>query len=537
MIRMFFSLRTTAVLLLVLAGVLGSITAFEAADTPPGQYRGTYHMYGSWWFAALLMLFFLNLLGSLLRRRMRRWGENLFLHSGLGLVLLGAFFSWRCAERGMVYLSQGQQSNALEVSDRLWIEREAPDGELTRIELPRWREPQRDSLPLLNEEAGGIRLLSFFPHARVDHVPRPVTKGSGVPAIMFTIVTPHGGHELLLAGGFQEEAEVEGLRVILAPSGVQADQQPLLVVRTPTEEEVVPLDLPEDVGRTFSVVTFELEILEYAPEFTVGQPADLERPATNPALLVGIYTEDGAADTVRVFSRFPGFSRPQVPGLTDVTFVMPSRPSRRLHVYPDSLDTWRFAFSGEGETVTNTMAPGDTFFVGQGARLPMAVKALMADAEVVPRVASSLEGPAAVGLELESSDEPIWLIKDGPDVLVPTEDGQTAILRLVHTAPLPFWIRLDEATRGFYPNSSIPRVYASSLRVGTTPETYGSAQTLETNAPLSYRGWRIYQSDYGENDGRSWSGLQLAKDPGAPMAGVGVLLLLLGILVRAGRQK
>lgn len=536
MLRVFFSLRMTAALLLLLAAALGSITAFEAADTPPGQYGGTYHLYGSWWFAALLGLIFLNLFGSFFTRRLRRRWGNLLLHIGLGLVLGGAFLSWRLAERGMVYLSSGQQANALMVSDRLWIERENPDGELTRIELPRSSEPNRDSIHLLDEEAGGTRLLSFLPHALVTHVPRPATEGSGVPAVMFNIGKPHGGQELLLAGGFQEEAEVAGLRVILAPPGVVADQQPALVFRTPTEEEVVPLNLPEDIGRTFNVLAFELEILEYAPEFKVGQPTDLDRQATNPALLLGIHTEAGGADTVRVFSRFPGFSRPEVPELTDVTFVMPSRPSRRLHIYPDSHGTWRFTFLDESEIVTNTVTPGDTFFVGQGARLPMAVKELLANAEVVPRVVPSPEGPAVVGLELGSSDESIWLIEDGPDVLVPTGDGQTATLRLVHTVPLPFWIRLDDAARAFYPNSSIPRVYTSSLRIGTSPDISGPTQTLETNAPLSYQGWHIYQSEYGEDDGRSWSGLLLAKDPGAPVAGVGVLLFLVGILVRAGAQ-
>jgi hypothetical protein len=514
--------------------VLGSITAFEAVDTPPGKYPGTYHMYGSWWFAALLGLVFLNLLGSLFTRRLRRSAESLFLHVGLGLMLVGAFLSWRFAERGMVYLAQGQQSNALETSDRLWIEREAPDGELTQIELPRSSKPSRESTDPFEGEAGDIKLLSFFPHARVTHIPRPVPEGSGVPAGTFNIVTQHGGHELLLAGGFQEEAEVAGLRVILAPPDVQADHQPALVVRTQTEEEIVPVELPADIGRTFSVLAFEVEILEYAPEFKVGQPADLNKPATNPALLLAMQADTGTADTVRVFSRFPGFSKPELPELTDVTFVMPSQPGRRLHVYPDSDDAWRFTFMGEGEPITNTVAPGDTFFIGQEASFPMAVEELLADAEVVPQVVPSHEGPAAAMLELESSDEPIWLVEDGPDVLVPSEDGQTATLRLVHTMPLPFWIRLDEATQVLYPNSSIPQIYASSLRMGTSPDSYAPAQTLETNAPLSSHGWRIYQSEYGVSNGRTWSGLQLAKDPGAPMAGVGGLMLLLGILVRAG---
>jgi hypothetical protein len=509
MIRTFFSPRTTAVLLIVLAAVLGSITAFEALDAVEGEYRGTYHMYGSWWFALLLGLVFLHLIGSFPTRRMRRRWEYLSLHLGLGLVLVGAFFSWRFAERGMMYLSRGQQSNLIEVSDQLWIERESPDGELTRLALGRSRGSNRYAIHPSDNGADEITLVSILPHALVTHVPQPATTGSGVPAITFDIVTPHGNHELLMAGGFQDEAEVAGLRVVLAPPWIPVDQQPALVVQTQTEKEILPLNLPED----------------------------LSAPATNPAVLLGIQTTDGEADTVRVFSRFPGFDRPQVPGLTSITFMMPSRPGRRLHVYLDSLATWRFVFFGDGETVTNTVTQGDTFFVGQGAHLPMVITTLMANAEVIPRVAPSHDGPAAVRLEMDSIDEPVWLVEDGPDVLVPTKDGRNETLRLVHTAPLPFWIRLEEATRSFYANSSIPRVYASSVRTGTSPEFYGPAQIVETNAPLSSEGWRAYQSEYGDHDGQPWSGLLLAKDPGAPMAGAGVLVLLLGILVRAGRRR
>ena len=485
----------------------------------------------------MLGLIFLHRVGAFFTRRMRQRLETLSLHIGLGLVLAGAFFSWRFSERGIMYLSQGQQSNLIEVNDRLWIAREAPNGELIRAELPRFGEANRNAIhqPIIG--AGEAKLLSFFPHARVDHVPRPVPRGTGVPAVIFDIVTPHGDHELLLAGGFQDEAEVAGLRTVLAPPEVPADRRPALIVQTPTEERALSLSLPEDIGKTLRALEFELEILDYAPAFRVGHPSDLNDTETNPALLLSIRSTDGAADTVRLFSRFPGFARPQVPGLADITFVMPSRPSRRLHIYPDSLATWLFAFVGEGETVTNVVASGDTFFIGQGARLPMVVKSLLQDAEVIPRVASAEEGPAAAMVAIESSDEPVWLVEDGPDVLVPTGDGGTETWRLVHTEPLPFWIRLDKAERAFYPNSSIPRVYASTVRIGVSPNADGSPQIVETNKPLSSHGWRAFQSEYGDGDGRPWSGLLLAKDPGAPMAGLGVLVLLLGILVRAGWRR
>lgn len=55
-----------------------------------------------------------------------------------------------------------------------------------------------------------------------------------------------------------------------------------------------------------------------------------------------------------------------------------------------------------------------------------------------------------------------------------------------------------------------------------------AARTIEVNRPLKYKGYAFYQASYDQDELR-WSGLEVAKDPGAPFVFGGFILLNIGI--------
>ncbi len=71
------------------------------------------------------------------------------------------------------------------------------------------------------------------------------------------------------------------------------------------------------------------------------------------------------------------------------------------------------------------------------------------------------------------------------------------------------------------------RDYKSALRIIDEGRDI-LKKTIEVNHPLTYKGYAFYQSSYDPQDS-SWSGLQVAKDPGIPVVYTGFALLIAGL--------
>lgn len=53
-------------------------------------------------------------------------------------------------------------------------------------------------------------------------------------------------------------------------------------------------------------------------------------------------------------------------------------------------------------------------------------------------------------------------------------------------------------------------------------------KTIEVNAPLSYKGYTLYQSGYNPRD-HAWTSLQVVRDPGVPLVYAGFFLMIVGL--------
>ncbi len=534
MIRMFVEPRTGFFLLIVLAVVLGLLTVLEASDAGPGAAGSTYHLYGAWWFVGLLLLLFVNVLGVALRRRLWRKPTLLLLHMGVGLLLLGAFLSWRFSVRGMMYLSEGEEGNALYGSGEYWIELARENGPIRRFSLPP-PSPGAEGVSVpLGDGFGTAEIMGFLPNSMVRNIARIREDGRGVQAVELAL----GFQEMLLAKGWREKLEVSGVSVSLGEPGPASIATPTLEVWREGELRSFDLDLHEDLGGTLKTEDLTITVLEYHPDFRVGQEADHTRPPRNPALKVAVRVAQASPETLWVFSRFSGFITPKSPGISEIEFHMPRMNLVTIFLYPHPRhDGWKYAlFRGE-ESRAGALAAGDTLCLVTTPHGPasLMVTSLYKSADIAPQPVPAPEGPAALSLGLQGFEEPLWLIEDGPEVVVPDDQGEIGVLWLTSSFPLPFVVRLEHAVREDYPNSTIPRVYRSQLLLGEKPGHLAPPQWLATNAPLLYKGWRIYQSEYGQEDGVSWSGLQFARDPGAGLAGIGTLLVLVAFLVFALR--
>lgn len=95
---------------------------------------------------------------------------------------------------------------------------------------------------------------------------------------------------------------------------------------------------------------------------------------------------------------------------------------------------------------------------------------------------------------------------------------------------LPFSLRLDAFEMDVYPGTRMPAMFRSRV---TLRDASGAEQSgvIEMNHPLSYGGFRFFQSSYQIREGREMSVLSVSRDPGQPIVFLGYGLLVLGMLV------
>jgi cytochrome c-type biogenesis protein CcsB len=125
------------------------------------------------------------------------------------------------------------------------------------------------------------------------------------------------------------------------------------------------------------------------------------------------------------------------------------------------------------------------------------------------------------------------------------EEGQLVLLEgqtsgVVHKAPvngiegeirLPFALHLESFEIDTYPGTHRPSMFRSRVVVQDTAKSTAFPAVIEMNKPLSYGGWRFFQSSYHVDESGRTTILSVSKDPGQPIVFLGYGLLVLGMIV------
>jgi hypothetical protein len=109
LLRIFGSLTIGIILMLILIILLAWGTFIESAY---GRQVASFALYGSNWFAGILLIFGLNILCSMLNRLLsgRVLLPFLVLHCGILIILIGAAFTWLWGEEAQITIPEGVAS-------------------------------------------------------------------------------------------------------------------------------------------------------------------------------------------------------------------------------------------------------------------------------------------------------------------------------------------------------------------------------------------------------------------------------------------
>jgi len=103
-------------------------------------------------------------------------------------------------------------------------------------------------------------------------------------------------------------------------------------------------------------------------------------------------------------------------------------------------------------------------------------------------------------------------------------------------AELPFMVRLDAFEIDTYPGTRRPAMFRSRVTVTDYQAGITFPAVIQMNEPLSYRGWRLFQSSYQQQGGREMSVLTVSRDPGKMIVYIGYFLLMGGMATVIGTR-
>jgi cytochrome c-type biogenesis protein CcsB len=94
---------------------------------------------------------------------------------------------------------------------------------------------------------------------------------------------------------------------------------------------------------------------------------------------------------------------------------------------------------------------------------------------------------------------------------------------------LPFAVRLEKFTIQRYPGMMMPAGFRSDVTILDGGKVIPAG--IWMNHELEYKGWKLFQSSYQQESGRSATVLSVSRDPGQPIAFTGYMVLLFGMTI------
>ncbi|MBI4564691.1 MAG: cytochrome c biogenesis protein ResB [Planctomycetes bacterium] len=554
------SFAVSAFAFLLLAAAVGTVVP---QGMPAEQFSGRY---GAWsgalrWggvhdishsvpFRGFLVLLAISLALVAIKRkawRLPEWGF-LLSHAGVIVILTGGLIGSVFGMKGFIDIHEGQTVETVARQGEARPTSGVPLGfglRLDDFEIERY--PQQYRLYVYALAGDDARVVGSH-DVRVDSEWRPAGGAKEQVRVVavypdFTLrtelrETPEGGPALvlrleewdgrtfpvtLLAG--VEGRETLALRRPPARIRFLWEEDPAALGAKPEEHLVTfeadgasPQETHVEPGGSYALgeARYQLAVLSYFPDFAYDSERreGYTRSSTpgNPALRVSLRdSRSGDVEERWLFAKMPDYGGTHGRGSSGVKLSyrhVPAREpmereivvagrARQVVEYQRAVETSRTALPPDGEP----LAEG----------LDVTVERLVERAEELhfPATRSDVWRRPAVGLEIRSArGTQRMLLKAGVSEAIRLSDGKTVLVL----------DRKPDDVKAFRSRVTVLDKGAAARRA-----------TLSVNHPLSYGGYRFYQSNYRAED-PTYSGLLVVKDPGLGVVYAGFGMICAGVM-------
>jgi hypothetical protein len=139
---------------------------------------------------------------------------------------------------------------------------------------------------------------------------------------------------------------------------------------------------------------------------------------------------------------------------------------------------------------------------------------------------------AALATKVDGKDGILWGLASSP-LVVPADGRNWAVALRKKRFKMPFTVTLDKFTHEFYPNTEIPKVYASEV---TVHDNGGDRKAkIEMNAPLRDHGLIVFQSFFGPPNAPPgtplYSGFAVVQNPSDQWPLTSCIVIAIGMTI------
>jgi len=502
-------------------------------------------------FNALLGILMLSLMLVPVRNRawqLPRWG-HLGSHLGIVVILLGGVIGNLGGAKGVVEMNEGDSADQFVLTNRKGA-RLGPQAlgfslvlddfsidyydavDRLRVYTPRgerWKmtgswepEASADWITLAESDAR-FRVTEVMPDFASELVLREVPAGQGTAWFTAVMEHDHGAHDVRLQADVPQR-DSQGLHgdagvlrfVWNAPNAAELDAaaatRPARHLLDVTAADGSSQTLEVEPGGRYELASGErVDVLEYYPHFTYDtgtkSGATLSDEPVNPTVRVAVAGDDTAEPTFQwLFANFPD----QVMG----------------HGPEAGGPTLRYRFEpGREPLPREVLVVGSTREVLRLTDGRLLARAPLDDGLHDLQLADMRVLSSAVEETVSGNRSDEW---NNPVIHLELDDGAHEAGMHVLSALEPVPLRLSDGSVLIFERSADDvSSYASAVAVVENGQTVAS-QVIRVNEPLSWAGFKFYQSNYRKDD-PTWTGLQVVKDPGLPVVFFGFVLLALGV--------
>ncbi len=562
--KIFASFRLAIFLLFAMGLVFSAGTFIESAY---GTDAAKYAVYNTPWMSLLLVLLALNLAAAAFDRL--PWKQKhvgfVVTHAGIIIILAGSLITQAYGVEGQMAIEEGRTASRIILGEPLLQIFTSETGPLASLKIPPRAFAWKGRKKLHSEP--DVWLLQYYPKANSEEKVGEAAQG---PAAL----------EVVLASSFMEVKhwlfldDPDRSQILLGPAELRFTREKFVPQAEEKQPEAghlefqfgpsspagarsvkIPLDQNPKKSIPLAGTSYKITGLQIFKDARVDKNRLIDQSGdwNNPAAEF-ILEGNGLKEKHTVFSNFPDF--PTIHGMK------PSGAGARIFYTPSPLSSPPRRGRGKGEGVGNELR-----FVWQETGLPI---------YQIRRKEGILEGTVELGKEHETgwmdfkfqvknyyphagrqtvfSEAPVNSEAEGHLSAVQIEVGATGgnktlwlgqgedresdfggvklhFLYGLRTLPVGFRLELKDFRVENYPGTNRPASFESDVVLkddftGTVRE-----QNIGMNRPLKYRGFKVFQSGYQQDEGRpEVSIFTVAKDPGIPVKYAGALVLLGGVL-------
>jgi hypothetical protein len=549
LVRVLASLKTAAVLMVIVAAAAGYATFFEARWGREGAYAV---VYGARWFEIVLILLTINLVLLLFKRMPYKARQTGFVmvHIAMIVILIGAGITRYFGYEGTMRIREGEASNFI-FSSRNYVQASTMERSV-RYPVRLYRPGEQDVAENVMLAGRDYRLgvSEYWPHLEQVYVEDE--SGAGPPAVQFGVAGDDGVRlETLVAG---ERSQIDGVDVIFhaheLPPGGATSRYGDLRIRAAGEVCRFPVTPPPAEPVTCGGYVFR--IVEFQTDFKVGGTSDPEGPLVNPMIRVQITGPQGDSGERLLFAYHPDFAMNHEREDTFAGLDLAYTVSRGLALAPGG-ETGIVARAGFPLVSVDMSDRESRQEIPAGEIFPLRVQRLYADGEAdftfvpaeifasvrrAPSLSEDDNAPAAarvfIATEGGERAEAVCM-RGGRPQRVTLGDRSVSLSYGPIVKELPYRIALDDFVLDTYPGSDNPASYESHVRLYDPEQGIeGRPVRIWMNHPLTHRGSKHFQSSYDQD--RHGTVLSVNHDPGKWPTYLGYILISLGFLLILARD-